>query len=786
MKKTNLKNGTPTLIEDITHKYVPYWPLLVLLAIPCFMLAWVYLKVKAPVYEVVATIQVKDEKKGVNEDEITESINMLSSKSIVENEVEVIHSRTFTEEVVKDLKLYAPMFQRGDYRSVSAYLTSPVTVQAENPDNLVEVPEVPFSYDFNTRTVKIGKKTFPLNRYVSTEYGRLMFTPNPRFVKSGEGQLYFSLIDPRKVTDGLYAALDISAVGKLSSIVKLKFKDVVPQRGEDIVNLIIEKYSKAQIEYKTGLAKNTMAFLDQRIAKVVGDLNGVERRVQRFRSDKGVVNLTDQSRLYLQNVAMNDQKLADLNMQLSVLDQVEKYMVSKNTAAGIAPATLGVNDPLIGKLLEKYYETELQYEKLKQTTGENNPSVQALSTQINSLKPTILENVRNQRINVQASLANLALTNNGYNSMLETIPAKERELLDVSRQQSTLSSLYNFLLQKREQAALAYSSDIAETQVIDKASASVLPVSPNKKFTYAAALALALLLTVGYILYRDILSNKVLFRSDIVNNTSYPLLAEISYIKKGKQMLLTGADFSTAQDEFRQLCIAAGFFLRGNDKKKILVTSSNEGEGKSLVLANIALTLSQAGKRVVLIDADMESQQLSRSFRAIGSGGLSEFLSGATNNPGSLIRSTGYQNLSLISAGEPKPGASTLLLNGNMEALIQELAEKFDFVLVDAPPVNPAADAYILSAMCDTTLYVIRHRFTAKSVIRKLDETNELKPLKGLALVFNGIRSRGFILKSRGFGYGHKHQPSSRTIWSKFGVRKNGAKQQAYRGVKPI
>jgi tyrosine-protein kinase Etk/Wzc len=785
MNKIIKKTSSGNLIEDISHKYIPYWPLLLLLAIPCIMLAWVYLKFKQPVYEIAATIQVKDSKKGVNDDQITESINMLSSKNIVENEVEVIKSKTFVDEVVKDLHLYAPTYQKGKFVEKSAYETSPVVIQAEDPENLKEAKKVPYKYDFNKKIVQIGTRQYPINQYVSTEYGRLMFIQNPHFKKSSPGDLYFSLIEPRNVSAGLYAGLDVSATSKLSSIVKIKFKDPVPQRGEDIVNAMIQKYNEALVSQKTGLAKNTIAFLDQRIAKVVSDLNGVEGRISNYRSREGVVNLTDQSRLYLQNVAMNDQRLADLNVQLSVLNQVERYITSK-ASAGIAPSTLGVNDQLLAKLLEKYYDAELQYERLKQTTAENNPALQTVVGQVNTLKPAILENVRNQRINVQASLNNLALTNNGYNSVLGGIPAKERELINVSREQSTLNSLYNFLLQKREQTALAYSSDIVESHVIDKAEASVLPVSPNKAFTYGAALVLAIILTIAYIIYRDILSNKVLFRNDITNQTVYPLLGEISHVRKGKQMLLTGNDFTTAQDEFKQLCIAAGFFSKAKYNKRVLITSSNEGEGKSLIIANIALTLSQAGKKVVLIDTDLATAQLTKTFRAFNTNGLSEFLSNEVTSPAEIVKASGHKNLSVIPAGDGTANDADLFLNGNMDTLLKYLDDKFDFILIDGVAVNPSAQPYILSELCDATLYVVRHRHTAKSVIRKLDETNEMKPLKGLALIFNGIKARGFILKTKGFGYGNKHVHINKNLWTKMWVKKNGVSHHSYGNVKQV
>jgi tyrosine-protein kinase Etk/Wzc len=784
MKKIiKTQSNSPALIEEVTYKYLPYWPLLLLLLIPSLMTAWVYLKYKTPVYEIAASMQVKDEKKGVDEDQITGSLNMISPKSIVENEVEIIHSRKFIDEVVKDLKLYAPTSIEQGVKKPSAYEVSPIVVEAQDPDNLKEVKKVYYAYDFNKKFVQIDNKNYPLNQFAGTKYGFLKFSANPHFKKSEQGKLFFALVEPRKVTEDLFARIDVSSVGKLSSIVKLKMKDAIPQRGEDVLNKLIEKYNTSTIAHKTELAKNTMAFLDQRIAQVVNDLSGVERKVQNFRSSQGVVNLTDQSRLYLQNVAMNDQKLGDINMQLSVLDQVENYVTSKQSS-GIVPSTLGMNDPLLSKLLERLYDAESQRDKLKQTTAENNPAVQAVANQIQTLKPAILDNIRSQRTNLEASRNNLNITNNSYNSMLGTIPVKERQLIDVSRNQATKANLYNFLLQKREQTALAYSSSIAESQVIDAAQATVKPVSPNKMFTYLMAFGFALVCAVAYIIYRDILSNRILFRSDILKATTQPVVGEISYVRKGKQRLLTGVDYSNSQDEFRQLAIAGGFFAKENKNKKILVTSSIDGEGKTLIAANLALTIAQAGKSVVLLDMDLRKPQLSKTFKQTKALGLAEYLSGEVTTAFEVLKPSGYKNLSIISAGELTSNPAELFLTGRWESLLNELEQRFDLVIIDAPPVNPAADAYILSDFADTTLYVVRHRYTPKSFLRKLDETNELKPLKGLSLVFNGVKPRGFIIRTKAYGYGHKQIGYNNKLLKKLRLRGDEVYQPSYPTIK--
>ncbi len=754
MKKKIISAQEPTLVEDVTYKYVPYWPLFVLLIIPCFILAWAYLKVRTPVYEITARMQVKDEKKGVENDQITESISFLSAKSIVENEVEVIHSKKFAEEIVRDLSLYAPTYLKTRVKTTSAYLTSPIVIEALDPYaiNTKEPKKIAFSYDFNKKAVTIEDKQYPIDRFVNTAYGTLKFKQNPNFKKSEQGQLSFELVNPKGVASAVYAGMDVSAVGKTSSIVDIKYKDEVPKRGEDIVNLLMEKYKAATLEAKTELAKNTIAFLDTRIARVVEDLNALEGKIQKFRSNKNVVNLTDQSRLYLQNVAMNDQKIADINSQLSVLGQVEQYVTANQNTPGVVPTALGVNDVQLSKMLEKLYETELNYERLKQTTPENNPTMQTLASQIQTLRPAVVENIKNQRINLEATKSNLSLTNNSYNSMLGTVPAKERELVDVSRDQAIKNNLYNFLLQKREQAALSYSSAVIESQVIDKAQSSVRPVSPNKPFTYLMALGLALIGTVGFAMIRDVLPGTILFRNQVEKFTALPILGEIPYLKRAREILTT-KDNAAIADQYRQLITAAGLFNKNNTRRRILITSSRNGEGKTFTSTNIAVSLANAGKRVALIDMNLRNSDLSKAFNVENIPGVTDFLSGDATLE-SIVKQTEYKNLWLVPVGEANSNPTGLLLNGQLEKLLEALEQQFDFVIMDSAPTHPASDPYILSQVSDLTLYIVRHRWTPAEYIKKLDENIELKPLKNLAIVFNGVKPRGFVVKSKSFSYG--------------------------------
>jgi tyrosine-protein kinase Etk/Wzc len=742
----------PSFIEEVTFRYLPYWPLFALLAVIFFVAGWAYLKYTPPYYEMSATLLVTDEKKGADENPTTEQLNLPSTKKIVENELEVIQSGQMIDEVVKELRLYAPVYEQGKVRATSAYTTSPITVEANDPDLIKKSKDIYFTYNENNRTVTINGTAYPMDKFANTPYGVLKFTPNVNFIKNTSKALFFQLKPVSEVTNYIVKKLDISEVGKLSSIVKLKIKDEIPRRGQDILNTLMEKYNKAAVDYKNQLAKNTIAFIDERLNNVTSELKNLEKQIQNYRTSKGVINLTDQSRLYLQNVTQNDQKLADINMQLAVLDQVEKYVNTKDNTAGIVPSTLGINDGMLSKLLDRMYEAQIQYERLRKTTGEDNPMLQSIAKQIDNIRPSIVENIQNQRVSLEASKNNVNTTNNSYNSILSTIPEKERGLIDVSRQDAIMNATYSFLLQKREQTALTYASNLPDSKVIDPARASVLPVGPKRSIVYLVALAAALFLTFVFISSKELFTRKILFRKEIESFTQIPIVGEISNFRKQKNILFNGSN-NAMMEQMRQLRVAIGLFSEDISNKRILITSSIAREGKSVVSSNLALSLSKSGKKVVLLDADIRNPKLSRELNHSKAPGIADFLEGNAD-VASLINGTEHENLFVIPAGNTTNNSTELLLNGKIKELFQFLNRSFDYIIVDSSPVNLVTDAYIWSEYCDLTLYIIRHEYTAKTFIRNLDYNNKIRGLKNIAIVFNSIKRRGFIKNDYGYGYG--------------------------------
>lgn len=755
---TQTPKSEDNLFVYLVNKYLPFWPLFGLLLVLALSAAWAYLHYMAvPTYEASATIIVKDTKKGVEDSRMTRSMDAFMSNNIVENEIKVIQSRALMQQVIIDLGLYAPVFEEDRYKSILAYTSSPIKIVLESPRQTPYWEKIYFSYDAGRRLVQVNQQHYPLHTWVTTPYGRLQFIPNNKKIRQPQQPLYFSLRPIQQVTENLVGKLTIESENKLATAVSLHLSDQVPERAEDILNHLIYTYNQTAVDSRNKLATNTLEFVENRLRVVGKELEELERKVVAYKSTKGAVDLSEQGKMFLTNAGENERGLEDINLQLAVLEKVEKYIVSRNSGEGVIPSTLGIKDVVLSQLVQQLYDAEMEYSRLKKITAENNPILVSLTDQIRQLRRNTLENVKNQRVSLQTSRANLTATKSRYQTALQSIPMKERELLEITRQQASKNESYRFLLQKREEAMLSYAPNTDDTKIVDQAQASLMPISPKPLYTYMLALMAALGLGIALIWGKEFLTSKILFRSEIQDHTSIPVVSELSFVKRLDKNSFQAPTAAFVTEQFRQMRVTLGLYGRFFLKKKILVTSSIPGEGKSFVSTHLAYSLACSGKKTALLDFDMRNPQASALFGLSGAPGIAEFLDQQAEVY-DLIHKTAFPHLYLVPAGRNLGDKTDLLLNGRLELFFALLEKEFDYLILDSPPSDLVSDAYLLAEYCDLTLLVMRHAYTPKRLVQRLDQQKNLRSLPQLGIVFNGVKSRGIIRKHYGYGYGYGHE----------------------------
>jgi len=765
--------GNDNFFQQLAIKYVPYWPFFAVLFLLSLTIAFVYLQFTVPVYESSASILIKDEKKGQEDSKMEELLNLFGTKKIVENELEIIRSNEVISDVVTKLKLYAPVYTESGWRGLikrNAYLTSPVILEVEDPRSIVEVKKVYFTISPKSNAVEIAGKVYPINEWTKTQWGSLRFIPNPhyRLFNSSEKdqakiKYFFSLISIVNVTDAITESLVAAPTSKQSSVITLKIKDAVPEQGEEIITNIVNSYNQNAVKQKSDIAASTLSFIEDRLKNVKFQLDSVDNSIQKYRNRTGIVDISEQSRLYLQSIAANDQQKNKMKIQMNVLDEVQHYLETRNDTSSVVPSTFEITDPTLNQLLEKLHTTQSEYARLRKTTAENNPILSSLKDEIVKNEGAVLETIKSQKANLQTSQSYVDKISNRDSAMANAIPQKEKELVEVSRQRNITADIYSFLLQKREEAAsYTMSSVLPDSYIVDKPTSSETPVSPKRGLIYLIAFVFPFVVGSSVISLKGVLNNKILYRSDIEALTNFPVIGEIIEGKFQNGLITATKERSFIIEQFRLLRSAVkNLSDTPGQVKRIVFTSSIEGEGKSFIATNLANLITRNNKKVALLELDLHQPSICEMLGLERGVGITDYLMGKVSESEILLQTPFNPDLYFVQAGHLEEDASELLLNGKIEVFLDYLSTKVDTLIIDMPPINPITDLYVIAPLCDYTLYVIRHGKVRKNNIKMLKENMEFHNIKNVALIFNGIKKRGIGQYSYGYGYGYGYDYKS-------------------------
>lgn len=758
--KTDSQQIQDSLISEMIVKYRPYWPAFLVLSLLFLTGAFFYLEWAQPSFKASASLIIKDEKKGYEDASLVESLNPLRSKKIIENEIEVLQSKENVEEVVKQLKLYLPIYEKSRWRKRRIYENSPVQIVTQSPGSLRDVEsDISLLFSSQNDSVIIGEKFIgKCGDWIKTPYGKLKVTIATNQLSTGNLKQYsFRLYSIKTASERAIERIKVKSANKLSSVVEMEYTDLTPRLAEDVLNQMIARYNEDAVQEKNIAAKNAIRFIEDRLTVLGTDLTEIERKIEQYKAHTGAVDISKQGQLFLETVRDNDKKLSDINLQLSVIHDLSNQLNSNSYISGVHSSVLGNIDPVLGQLLTSLNTAELDRERLKKTVAVNNPLIIGVSDQINKIKGDVLSIIDNQKRNLEATRKSLSFTNANYNGMLYNIPVKERELLELSRDEEIKRGIYSFLLQKREESELSYASNLADTKIINKASAPEDPVSPNNYVVFGIAFISIIGLPVGLIGAKETLASTILFRSEIERLTKIPIIGEISFHKITSPLAVEVGKRSFVAEEFRRLRYALQYYLNDSENKKILITSSISGEGKSFISANLAISFSMTGKKVALVDFDLHQSSLEKIFGSEHRLGVSEYLSGKIVLDELPIKINTYDNLYFITSGKSNEDPSETIDGKKTEELMRYLDEKFDIVIVDCSPLALVTDANYLSGYCSTTVYVVRHGYSPKFILKRLDDNNLVNPLSKPVIIFSGIRKRGFMKDRNSYGYGYSY-----------------------------
>ncbi|WP_332367817.1 GumC family protein [Spirosoma telluris] len=660
-----------------------YWFLLSLTLM--LLAAYFYLQFKQPIYLSQSSLLIKDEKKGLDSDNILKDLEIFAPKKIVENEIEVFRSHTLMNQVVKELGLDVTYFHETPYGLRELFQQAPIRLIIEQPTSAL-YQDKPFTIQFiDSNSIKLDETLYSLNTSVQTPMGRLRFFARQAVSASTE-PLHIKVTPRSQTANNFLRVLKAEPTSKASTVIMLSIETGVPDKGEAILNRLIDLYTKASVLDKNRVASNTLNFIDDRLQLVSGELQSVEKGVEHYKSSEGITDLGLQAKGFLESAQQNDTELNQVNIQLQALNDIQKYVHSQPAHRSGTPATLGLSDPTLLGLFETFTKLEAQREQLMRTTSEQNPLVQTVNSQLRTVKANITENIGTMREILTGTRQQFMANNRKIEGVIRTIPAKERILLNITRQQTIKNDLYTYLLRKREETAVSYASAISDSRVIDAALTDAKPVKPNKSLFYLLFGLAGLVLPAVFLGVYDLVNNRVMHRSDVEEGTHVPILGEIIKKKQSEALIIANRSNTVIAEQIRMLRTNLNYLRSSQDGSQVvLFTSSIEGEGKSFISLNLGASLALVGMRTVILEMDLRKPRLRHSLNMPEGPGLSDYLSGETNLAHLVTPIPDKTNYFLITSGPLPPNPSELLTGPRLQQLILDLRKHFDYILIDAP-----------------------------------------------------------------------------------------------------
>jgi tyrosine-protein kinase Etk/Wzc len=748
-------------LKEILFKYLTYWKWFVFSFIVTLGAGFLYLKTQVPVYSIQSSVLIKDDKKGLGQDDMLKQLDIFSGTKVVENEIDILKSYTLMEQVVTDLNLHVKYFINENLKNVELYgANNPVHITIVKPSEPDEDAEPLKLENLNGEAILLNGKKVALNKNINTEYGiiQIRLTGNAPEVED----LYISISPITPVTEANMELLTVKASSKMSTVLNLSLESAIPQKGIDILDKLIDVYNHAGLEDKNKVAANTLTFIENRLELVAADLTEVEQNVESYKSTQGITDISTESKLFLESVQHNDLQLNQIKIQESVLNSIYDYVQKKNNTAGTVPATLGISDPTLLTLINQLVELEAKREQTVKLVKEDNPIMQAIDDQIRSVKLNLSENILTLQNSLAITRKQLENQNARIESTIRTIPGKERKLVDITRQQAIKNNLYTFLLQKREETALSYASAVSDSRIIDRARSKNEPISPSKLKIFLLFGIFGLTIPFGVIFIKNLLNNKISNRQEIEKATKAPILAEISYSDHKEALVISKLGQSIIAEQIRALRTNLAFASPGQTLQTILFTSGMSGEGKTFISLNLGASLAMIDKKTIILEMDLRKPKLHSSLNMENRLGISNYLTGQATLNEIIHPVPGQENYFIITCGTIPPNPAELLTRGRLDQLFQSLRATFDYIIVDAPPVGVVTDAQILEQQADTTIYVLRHDYTLKAHLPMVNSLYKESKFKNINLVLNSVTERAGYNYGYGYGYGYTENPKSK------------------------
>ena len=757
------------------------WKWFVLSLIICLGAAHIYLRYATPIYQAAAKLLIKEDQNGRRGNSIQNSANLgiISNSNGIDNEMEILKSRTLAQQAVYDLKLYTTYRHEGrikdhliygeqevnvdmDYehlKKLNAPMSFKITREGRNY-HVVGSYFVPIDDNsYNPGPVTVDKVITALPATLGTRVGMVKFTQNGNYMLRDGESLKVTMIAPEIAAGKYVGSLSISPSTKATSIAQLVITDEIPQRAIDYLKQLAIVYNRQANEDKNQIAVRTEQFINQRLEKINAELGNTEGQLENYKKRNNMVQLSMNASTAFSNADSYAQKLNEANTQVALLDELTKYMNEPSNRHQPIPSNVGLNDASATSLINKYNEIALQRNQLLHSASESSPTVTPLTSQLDDLQASIKRAMSQARAGLNIQRNSIASQQGKYQGQISNTPEQERILTQIGRQQEVKSGLYLMLLQKREENSISLAATADKGKLIDNP-VFAGKVTPKDSIILMIAFGLGLAIPALILFLLAFFRYKIEGHDDVAKLTKLPIIADVAIASdraKTKADIVVHENKNNLMEEiFRSLRTNLQFLMKEHDKV-ILMTSTTSGEGKTFIASNVAISFALLGKKVVLVGLDIRKPRLAELFE------IDDHHHGITNllikdnitwddvNK-QIVNSGVNSNLDLLMAGPVPPNPGELVTRKSLEETMDILKEHYDYIIIDTAPVGLVTDTLALGRIANATVYVCRADYTLKSSFGLINGLAYEKKMPNMSIVLNGV---DLSKKKYGYYYGY-------------------------------
>ena len=780
----------PLNVKKILNKLGENWAFIMVSVLIACLISFSVNRYTTPIFIVESTMLIKAPK------EITNNVSELlygeeffgRNASNIANEAILLKSGGMVRQTLKDLELDVSYFHEGDVHDVELYKNSPIKINTDSIGQrgvlnglpvrcifidtatyrLEVVPDPFLTLKKNQRKESVQNllagRTFKFGEWVSIKNTKFKIDLlNQQIFDRIENRLYFTMQSYDRLTKEYKRFLSVDPVSIESSILRVSIRGSTPEKLIDFVNQLILNFIKSELDQKDKAASLTIDFINNQILFMSDSLKVAEDQLESFKSTTSGVNLSGEAKTLQTSVRQLEREKNALQLNINYLNDLKRLIDQNSLDQLIMPSSVGITDAAINNAVSQLMDLQLEIRVFQSDKNLSNPYLVKHKQNLDAIRYSTLENVISLTNNYNVQIEYLQSRIDGLRSSVRSLPKAERELVNITRTYELNESLYLFLLEKKASAGIAKASNTVDYRVIDSAEVKgTEPVSPSPTSNYTVAVLLGLIIPSILILVYNALSNKVKSKEDVQNLTSIPILGQVARNTK-KINIIDGVNSKSALAEsLRSIRSNLRYIMNGQKEAKVfLITSSVSGEGKTFCSNNLGYLFSNFGKRVVLINCDMRKPDNYEVFGVEKMVGLSDYLSGMATLE-EVVQKTNQTNLSLITSGGIPPNPSELLINGRIQQLIEDLKQRFDYIIIDTPPIGLLADGIELLANTAANLFVVRQNYTLKRHLEEVQELYDQLKLRNVVLLLNDVN-----FKKLKYGYGYYEEETKKKWWQR-------------------